>query len=136
MAVKRVTVARRFTDTTIAGHVDNTVFLDYWQEARVAFFAEYGSWGRPDWMPVVARHEIDFRGEILWSTEPLQVDLWVASIGTTSYTMVGRILDERGNECALVRSVIVGIDPQTRKATPFPSDLRAALEAILVEEDL
>lgn len=134
MAVKRVTVARRFTDTNLAGHVDNTVFLDYWQEARVAFFAEYHSWGRPDWMPVVARHEIDFKGEIFWSTEPLQVDLWVASIGTTSYTMVGRIMDERENECALVRTVIVGIDPSTRKATPFPQELRSALEAILVEE--
>lgn len=136
MAVKRVTVARRFTDTTIAGHVDNTVFLDYWQEARIAFFAEYMSRRRSDWAPVVARHEIDYRGEILWSVEPLQVDLWVASIGTTSYTMVGRILDEHGTECALVRSVIVGIDPHTRKAIPFPSDLRAALESILVEEEL
>ena len=136
MAVKRVTVARRFSDTNLAGHVDNTVFLDYWQEARVAFFSEYNSWGREDWMPVIARHEIDFRGEILWSNEPLTVDLWVASIGTSSYTMVGRIMDENERECALVRSVIVGIDPRTRKATPFPADLRTALEAILVEEEL
>lgn len=135
MVVKRVNVARRFSDTNLAGHVDNTVFLDYWQEARVAFFAEYASWGRDDWMPVIARHEIDFRGEILWSNEPLTVDLWVASIGTSSYTMVGRIMDEHEHECALVRSVIVGVDPRTRKATPFPADLRAALEAILVEEE-
>lgn len=134
MTVKRISVARRFSDTNLAGHVDNTVFLDYWQEARIAFFAEHHGWGRPDWMPVIARHEIDFRAEILWSDAPLTIDVWVPTIGTSSFTMAGRIFDERGTECAQVRSVLVGIDPQTRTSTPLPDDLRTALEEILVED--
>jgi acyl-CoA thioester hydrolase len=81
---------------------------------------------------VVAHQSIDYRRPIFYSTEPLRIEVWLTSIGNTSYRMKYRIIDTGGEISAEAETVMVCFDDG--KAVPIPSKLRAALERIVEPE--
>lgn len=134
MPAQRFEVERRTFDINSDGHVDNTVILGYWNEARMLVFAQVQDLRAPQWQTAIVRHEIEYRHEIFWSLRPVTVDIWAEVIGNTSFTMAGRIVDEHGTECAVARTVTVCIDPKTRTKMAVPQSLRTALEAMMGEQ--
>lgn len=73
------------------GHVNNVVFLRYLEEARVDFLF------RPDkdfqQGSVVARHEIDYKRQLVHRHEPVTVELWVSEIKAASFTLAYEVKD-------------------------------------------
>jgi acyl-CoA thioester hydrolase len=129
MAVLITYVERRFTDLDALGHVSNIVFLEYCLEARLRILLQLGDADVLNMRQVVAHQSIDYRRPILYSTEPVKIEVWLTSVGNTSYRMKYRIIDTDGELSAEAETVMVCFDDG--KAVPIPSGLRAALEAIV-----
>ena len=59
MTIFRVPVQRRFSDIDVLGHVNNVVYHDYLQEARVRIIREMMNTEDVEFSHIVARQEID-----------------------------------------------------------------------------
>ena len=129
MTVLITQVHRRFSDLDPLGHVNNVVFLDYLQEARIRAFLQINYTQFFEISQVMVHQSIDFRRPIMYSTEPLTIETWVSSVGNTSYRMQYRMLSETGELAAEAESVMVCFDKD--KAVPIPDTLRSALQSIL-----
>jgi acyl-CoA thioester hydrolase len=73
------------------GHVNNVVFLRYLEEARIDFLF------RPDKQfkqgSVVARHEIDYKRQLVHRHAPVDIELWVTEIKAASFTLGYEVKD-------------------------------------------
>lgn len=73
------------------GHVNNVVFLRYLEEARIDFLF------RPDkdfkQGSVVARHEIDYKRQLVHRHEPVVIELWITEIRAASFTLAYEVKD-------------------------------------------
>ncbi len=73
------------------GHVNNVVFLSYLEEARIDFLF------RPDkdfqQGSVVARHEIDYKRQLVHRRAPVDIELWVEQIRAASFTLAYEVKD-------------------------------------------
>lgn len=132
MTVLITHVYSRYSDLDPQGHVNNVVFLDYLQEARIRVFVQTNFAEILNISQVMVHQSIDFRRPIFYSTEPLTIETWVSSVGNTSYRVKYRILSEAGVLAAEAESVMVCFDND--KAIPIPDSLRSALQSILEVE--
>lgn len=125
-------VARRFSDLDPLGHVNNVVYLDYLQEARIRALSQVGYDEASNFVQVMAHQSIDYRKPIFYSFEPLTIEVWFTNVGNTSYRIKYRIVDETGEVAAEAEGVMVCFD--NAKATPIPPKLREALNNIIEPE--
>lgn len=122
----------RWSDIDSYDHVNNVRYFDYLQEARIAFLSEV--LGTADLFAehscVLVSQTVDYLRPILLRHPPYDVDVWIDSVGTTSYTLGSRIVD-RGGETedvyAKAASVIVTTDAETHAKRPLSDFERAAL---------
>ncbi|SDC07633.1 acyl-CoA thioesterase [Streptomyces prasinopilosus] len=81
----------RWADMDAYGHVNNVVFLSYLEEARIDFLF------RPDkdfqQGSVVARHEIDYKRQLVHRRAPVDIELWVEQIRAASFTLAYEVKD-------------------------------------------
>jgi acyl-CoA thioester hydrolase len=112
--------------------VNNVVYLDYLQEARLRALSQVGYPEIENFIQVMAHQSIDYRKPVFYSTEPLLIEVWISAVGNTSYRMKYRIIDESGEVAAEAETVMVCFD--NGKAVPIPSKLREELERIVEPE--
>jgi acyl-CoA thioester hydrolase len=107
------------------GHVNNVVFLRYLEEARIDFLF------RPEkdfkQGSVVARHEIDYKRQLVHRHKPVDIELWVTEIRAASFTITYEVKDP---EQVYVRAstVIVPFDFATQRPRRITAEERAFLE--------
>lgn len=107
------------------GHVNNVVFLRYLEEARIDFLF------RPEkdfkQGSVVARHEIDYKRQLVHRHTPVDIELWVTEIRAASFTITYEVKDE---DLVYVRAstVIVPFDFETQRPRRITSEEREFLE--------
>ncbi|MEU8221330.1 acyl-CoA thioesterase [Kribbella sp. NPDC048915] len=123
----------RWSDIDSYDHVNNVRYFDYLQEARIAFlshllettgdfFAQYPC--------VLVRQSVDYLRPMLLRHPPYDVDVWVAGVGTSSYTLGSRIVDRSGGAdevYAKAESVLVAVDGTTHAKRPLDDAERTAL---------
>lgn len=126
--MKRVAVHRRFSDLDPLGHVNNVVFHDYLQEARVGLLRDLEFVRGPGFSQVVVKQELTHRKPLLYAPEPVIVEIWVERIGNSSYTLGYRILDEHDDVAAEATTVMAVVDPQAGRPIRMSDDLRSVLE--------
>jgi acyl-CoA thioester hydrolase len=123
----------RWSDIDSYDHVNNVRYFDYLQEARIAFLADTLGAGSDLFTVhpcVLVSQNVDYLRPILLRHPPYDVDVWIDSIGTTSYTMHSWIVDRSGSTedvYAKAVSVIVTVDPETHAKRPLSDTERAAL---------
>jgi acyl-CoA thioester hydrolase len=117
------TVNVRWRDTDALGHVNNSVYLTYLEEARDAFYLR--ALGDPVY--VVVRIEIDFRAEIRHADRTVRVEMAVERLGTTSLTTRETLRTAAGEVAAEARVITVRWDQEVRAAVPFSDEQRARL---------
>ena len=131
MTIFRVQVQRRFGDIDMLGHVNNVVYHDYLQEARVRIIREMMRQDDVDFSHIVARQEIDHLRTLDLRPAPITVEIWVSAIGGASYTVDYRVLDDDGQVAAKARSVMVFYNVELQAPTRIPDDVRAVLTGML-----
>jgi acyl-CoA thioester hydrolase len=79
-------VDMRWMDMDAYAHVNNSAYLAYLEEARIAmFFDSYdASFAKGT---VIARHEIEYLRPIVYHQEGLAIEAWVDQIRAASFTV-------------------------------------------------
>ena len=110
------------------GHVNNVVFLRYLEEARIDFLF------RPEkdfkQGSVVARHEIDYKRQLVHRHHPVDIELWVTEIRAASFTLTHEVKDD---DQIYVRAstVIVPFDFETQRPRRITAEEREFLREYL-----
>jgi acyl-CoA thioester hydrolase len=124
----------RWGDSDRLGHVNNTRYVEYMQEARIQFLeaklAPLG--GRPGYL-VVRKMTVEFLKPVTDRSGPLNVEIFTTHVGTSSFTVRHVIRDNAGVECAFGDALMVGFDTVSEKSRPLADSERAVLEASLVQ---
>lgn len=122
----RVTELCRFGDLDPQGHVNQAVFLTYFESGRVAMFRDKDlGIGVPGATFVLARMEVDYMRELHWPST-VEVGTGVAEFGRSSFKVTQAIFRE-GVCAATGLATMVCIDLATRKARPLPEEAIARL---------
>ncbi len=116
-------ITPRWTDLDPIGHVNNSVFLVYAEEARARYLRE----ALPSaWNSVVVVHNaIDYHQSVE-ETDVVEVSSVVESVGTTSMTTVNVIATARG-KCATVKTVQVVMKDDRSRTRPWTESERTRL---------
>jgi acyl-CoA thioester hydrolase len=130
----RVPVHRRFSDLDPLGHVNNVVFHDYLQEARMGMVRDIGFVRTKDFAQVVVKQEITHRKPLLLAPEPIIIETWISHLGNSSYTVRYRILDESGDLAAEGSSLMAVVDPVSGRPIRMSDELRALLVPLTILE--
>ena len=79
------------------GHVNNVVYVDYLQEARVDMLRVHAPARGGEELAegvVVVRHEVEFVEPLVFRFEPVRIESWVSEVRAATFTMAYEILDE------------------------------------------
>jgi acyl-CoA thioester hydrolase len=124
----------RWNDLDAFGHVNNAKYLTYAESARI-------DWGQQQFAEkadsvlvqmTVARSEIDYLLPITEFESYYDVDLWVESIGNSSF-VVGYEVTKDGLVFTKMKTVQVMIDLESRKSRPITDNERSFLTKYLVK---
>ena len=88
----------RWADLDLLGHVNNVVYVDYLQEARVDMLRTHGPAARTGELAegvVVVRHEVSYLAPLSFGFEPVTIESWVTEIRAATFTMAYEIFHER-----------------------------------------
>ncbi len=119
--------AMRWSDMDAYGHVNNTAYLAYLEQARVSmFFDRYDSSFAGG--TVVKHHEITYLRPVVYHPEPLRLELWVDQVRAASFRVLYDVYD--GDMLAAKASTtLVTFDFATDRPRRITHDERAVLAA-------
>lgn len=125
----------RFTDLDVLGHVNNNIYVSYFEIARIHYFAQIigTDW---DWKvntAVLAKNEVEYIRPVLLHNEP-EIFVVCDHIGTKSFTLSYE-LKVNGIIFAKGKSVMVAYDGKEGKSVEVHPFMRAGLEKILIKND-
>ena len=123
----------RWTDLDPVGHVNNSVFLVYAEEARARYLKALlpEAWGHV----VVVHNSTDYHSPVEVS-DVVDVTSYVDSVGTSSFATINVMSAADGRLCATVRTVQVAVTDDRQSSRPWTDDERRALtEAIEARAD-
>ena len=114
------------------GHINNVVFLRYLEEARIDFLF------RPEkdfkQGSVVARHEIDYRRQLVHRHKPVDIELWVTEIRAASFTITYEVKDPE-QVYVTASTVIVPFDFQAQRPRRLTAEEREFLAEYQDDEE-
>ena len=87
----------RWADLDLLGHVNNVVYVDYLQEARVDMLRVHAPDSRADDLAegvVVVRHEVAYRAPLEFRFRPVTVETWVTEVRAATFTLAYELFDE------------------------------------------
>ena len=98
MPRRRIPVSLRWADMDAYGHVNNVVFAQLLEEARIGALAAAGSeegGTMLDTGVLVGRVEIEYLVPLRYRHEPVMVDVWVSHLGGASFDLGYEVRDGR-----------------------------------------
>ncbi|WP_256638333.1 acyl-CoA thioesterase [Streptomyces murinus] len=118
----------RWSDMDAYGHVNNVVFMRYLEEARINFLF------RPDkdfqQGSVVARHEIDYKRQLVHRHHPVDIELWITEIRAASFTIAYEVKDA-DEVYVRASTVVVPFDFEAQRPRRITSEEREFLQEYL-----
>lgn len=127
MSIKPAEIQVRFADLDVLGHVNNSIYLSYFEMTRVHYFKELlgESW---DWKKngvLLVRNEIDYLEPILLHQKPY-VSMNLIEIGNKSFKLGYEIFVEEKIHTKGC-SVMVCFDSVTNQTISVPIEMKKAL---------
>lgn len=118
----------RWRDLDAFGHVNNSNFLTYLEEARIRWFETFdGEWVSAAMAPLLAAVQLNYRAPIDYPSA-IRVELFAERIGNKSLTVGHRILSADGTTLhADGHVVMVWIDRATGRPIALPALVLNAL---------
>jgi acyl-CoA thioester hydrolase len=128
MPIKRIEI--RWRDLDGFGHVNNSTYLTYLEEARDQHLTDV--LGEAVHRTVIRRLEIDFISGLTQEDDFVDVDVRLTGVGTSSLTLEERIVSVLdGRVAATAKTVMVHTDESRTASAPWPHPSRDAIDARL-----
>ena len=119
-------MALRWGDMDALGHLNQAVYHELLEEARIAMMQALPTPAGGAF--VLARGELNYRREIPLTYRHVEVTMEVLEIGRASITAAQRVVRADGELAADGISVLVAWDVRERRSRPLSDGERAALE--------
>jgi acyl-CoA thioester hydrolase len=110
----------------LLGHVNNVVYIRYFESARIEYFTESGIWAefqRHGIAVVMGKVECNFLRPIVFPDD-IDAVARVKGIGNSSLQVEQAIYSDKLGLCASGDAVVVCIDPKTGRKTNMPDELK------------
>ncbi|MCF8587750.1 acyl-CoA thioesterase [Gordonia liuliyuniae] len=115
-----VEVALRWGDQDSLGHINNVQIARVVEEARIRAMNTWFGGGKGTFWAVLARQEIEFVSILHYDPKPVQVQVWITRIGTSSFDFGCRVLAPTGEVAALTETTLAALDPKAGATVPLP----------------
>lgn len=132
----------RWADLDLLGHVNNVVYVDYLQEARVDMLRVHAPDTRADDLAegvVVVRHEVSYRAPLTFRFRPVSIETWVTEIRAATFTLAYEVFDEdeQGERTVYLqaRTVLTPYVFATERPRRLTEDERGALQRFHEPDD-
>lgn len=124
----RFPIPTRYSDYDTKGHVNNAVYLTFFEMARHELWS--GTWHKvPDPPFIVAEAHVKYHASARMGA-PLAIDITVGEVRKKAWIFRYRIVDARDDRLlADGETVQVMFDYATRSPIAIPDDVRALLES-------
>lgn len=119
----------RFRDLDALGHVNNAVYMTYFEEGRKSFFMHQVEKGGVQGFNFILAHvNCDYRLPIVMTDQPM-LQMWVEKMGTKSFTFGYRLADRKDREkvFATGQSVQVAFDYGKAETMDIPEAMKVIL---------
>ena len=125
----RFPLAVRYSDYDTKGHVNNAIFLTYFEMARArAWIDALG--GDADFPFILAEASIQYRSQARIG-DPLEIEITTTEIRTKAWVWSYVVRDARDERVvAEGRTVQVAYDYEGRRTIPIPADVLAKLPTL------
>ena len=129
----------RFADVDANGHINNGSFIEMMENARVSYLRRIvrphgGKDGLPRFRLVIGRIEADFKRQMFYPGSATACARLVEA--HQRKVVIGQALFDGEGQCTAVQKVImVSLNEETHKSTPFDPAVRAALETLAASKD-
>ena len=119
----------RWGDMDALAHVNNTLYLRYFEESRVSWAENIGMPLRSDGVGMIlAKASVTFKKPVTYPAN-ITVDLLAGNIGRSSFTLLNTLtVDGDAEPSATGECVTVWYDYVNLKSVTLPESLRAGLE--------
>lgn len=127
----------RWADLDQLGHINNVVYVDYLQEARVDMLLTHAPDRRSDDLAdgaVVVRHDVEYAAPLTLRPEPVKIETWVTEIRAASFTMAYEIFDETPQGRVVYLRATTVLTPyvfKTERPRRITADERDSLERFM-----
>lgn len=127
--MQNIQIQVRFGETDALGHINNTSYFVYLEEARIRFFESLGySMKLDEWKFILASTKCDFVSQGYFD-QLLTVKTYVSRIGSKSFHLEHDIVCSQTNELiAKGNAIIVYYDFKNQKSEELPELLKEALK--------
>jgi acyl-CoA thioester hydrolase len=124
----------RFADVDANGHINNGSFIEMMENARVSYLRRIVRSGLPRFRLVIGRIEADFKRQMFYPGTATACARLVEA--HQRKVVIGQALFDGEGQCTAVQKVImVSLNEETHKSTPFDPAVRAALETLAASKD-
>lgn len=125
------TIVPRFSDTDALGHISNTAFPIWFEEARTPLFEIYHpSLEVKSWPLIIARIELDLLAQTYWG-ENIEIKTHISKLGNSSCEVTHEAW-QNNKMVAKGLAVMIYFDYETEKSIPIPDGIRSKLTAYIL----
>ena len=131
MAALTVPVHLRWGDMDIFKHINNVAYVGYLEDARVSLLASAGF--APDldgFGQLVVRHESDYVKPLVYQPEPIQMTVWIESMGNSSY-VIAYSMHDGDIEYLRAKTTMVCMDLERGRPGRIPAGLRETYSQLM-----
>lgn len=120
----------RLTDIDILGHVNNSMYLVYFEMARIHYFNHLvgPNW---DWIEqgvVLVKNEVEYIQPLYLQDQP-EIKLFLKHIGNKSFTLAYQLF-VKDKLCTTGSSTLVGFNSKTQQTIEIPERMKTALSQL------
>ncbi|MCL9781974.1 acyl-CoA thioesterase [Vibrio sp. S4M6] len=122
----KTTIFPRFSDTDALGHINNTAFAIWFEEARLPIFKIFHpTLEVKSWPLIIARIEIDLLAQTYWGKD-VEIRTYVEKVGNSSCHLRHEAWQE-GNRVAKGLAILIHFDYKTNHSKPIDDGIRQVL---------
>jgi acyl-CoA thioester hydrolase len=115
-------IAIRFSDIDAVGHVNNAIYLTYFEVARISYWKEAINWDLREKGIIVGRSEVNYLKQITMDDE-IACYVRTTRIGNSSFDVMHvlvKVTADGEEICTTGKTVCISYDYAAKKSVPIP----------------
>jgi acyl-CoA thioester hydrolase len=119
-------IAIRFSDIDAVGHVNNAIYLTYFEVARISYWRDVMNWNLREDGVIVGRSEVNYLKPVTLEDQ-LFCYVRITRIGNSSFDVMHVLVRNTANGeeiCTTGKTVCISYDYRLNKSVPIPAKLR------------